>query len=79
VKKAKIIDFHFHDLRHTFATRLAQSGVDVIRIAALLGHSSILTTQRYMHPSDSHKVAVAEKFANFQQICQENVRGENCS
>jgi integrase len=34
---------------HTFATRLAQAGVDLYRIAKLLGHNDISTTQRYAH------------------------------
>jgi hypothetical protein len=35
--------------RHTFATRLAQRGVDLYKIAKLLGHEDISTTQRYAH------------------------------
>ncbi len=49
LKRAKITDFRFHDLRHTFATRLAQSGVDIYTIAKLLGHKDIRMTQRYAH------------------------------
>ena len=49
VKKAGIQDIRFHDLRHTFATRLAQSGVDIYKISKLLGHQSITMTQRYAH------------------------------
>jgi len=48
-KDAGLQDFHFHDLRHTFATRLAQGGVDLYRIAKLLGHNDVSTTQRYAH------------------------------
>jgi Site-specific recombinase XerD len=44
-----IEDFTFHGLRHTFATRLAQSGVDLYKISKLLGHKDIKTTQRYAH------------------------------
>lgn len=51
-RKARIEDFHFHDLRHTFATRLADSGVDVVTIAALLGHITIHMATRYTHPTD---------------------------
>lgn len=47
IKKAGIHDFHFHDLRHTFATRLAQRGIDIYKISKLLGHHSIEMTQRY--------------------------------
>jgi integrase len=49
VKQAKIAHCRFHDLRHTFATRLAQSGIDIYKIAKLLGHKDIKTTQRYAH------------------------------
>ena len=49
VKDAGLEGFHFHDLRHTFATRLAQAGIDLYRIAKLLGHNDISTTQRYAH------------------------------
>jgi len=48
-RKAEVQDFHFHDLRHTFATRLAQRGVDLYRISKLLGHYDISMTQRYAH------------------------------
>ena len=49
LRKAKIQDFHFHDLRHTFATRLVQAGVDLYKVQRLLGHKSPLMTQRYAH------------------------------
>jgi integrase len=47
--KAGIDDFHFHDLRHTFATRLVQAGVDIYKVQRLLGHKSPVMTQRYAH------------------------------
>ncbi|MCP4986068.1 MAG: tyrosine-type recombinase/integrase [Colwellia sp.] len=49
MERAEIEDFTFHALRHTFATRLAQSGVDLYKISKLLGHKDIKTTQRYAH------------------------------
>jgi len=49
VKESGLQDFHFRDLRHTFATRLAQAGVDLYKIGKLLGHNDVSTTQRYAH------------------------------
>lgn len=49
LRKAKIEDFHFHDLRHTFATILTQSGVDLYKVLQLLGHKSPIMTQQYAH------------------------------
>lgn len=49
VIEAGVKNFRFHDLRHTFATRLAQMGVDLYKISKLLGHKDISTTQRYAH------------------------------
>jgi integrase len=49
LKAARIEDFHFHDLRHTFATRLVQAGVDLYKVQRLLGHKSPSMTQRYAH------------------------------
>jgi integrase len=49
LKKADIKDFRFHDLRHTFATRLSQAGVDPYTVQTIMGHKSFTTTQRYAH------------------------------
>ncbi|ABE29330.1 phage integrase family protein [Paraburkholderia xenovorans LB400] len=47
--EAKIDSFTWHDLRHSFATRLAQHGVPIERIGKWLGHSSLQQTMRYAH------------------------------
>jgi len=49
VDKAGIENFHFHDLRHTFATRLVQSRKDLYEVQMLLGHKTSAMTQRYAH------------------------------
>jgi site-specific recombinase XerD len=51
VEQAEIEELHFHDLRHTFATRLVQAGVDLYKVQCLLGHQSPVMTQRYAHHS----------------------------
>jgi integrase len=55
LKKAKITDFRFHDLRHTFASHLAMSGVELITIKKLLGHKDITMTLRYAHLAPAQK------------------------
>jgi len=49
--RAGIPDFRFHDLRHTFATRLVQRGVHLYKVQRLLGHKTQHMTQRYAHHS----------------------------
>ena len=49
LEDAEIENFKFHDLRHTFATRLAQGGIDIYKISKLLGHEDVKMTQRYAH------------------------------
>jgi len=56
LRKAGIQDFHFHDLRHTFASHLVMAGVDITTIKELLGHKSLTMTMRYAHLAPSHKV-----------------------
>ena len=55
LKKAKIEGFRFHDLRHTFGSRLGMAGVDIRTIQELMGHKDIKMTMRYSHPTPEHK------------------------
>jgi len=59
-RRAGIKDLRFHDLRHTFATRLVKRGIDLITVKELLGHSSVTVTERYTHSfKDEKKRAVS--------------------
>ena len=54
LKRAGIRDFHFHDLRHTFASHLVMAGVDITTVSRLLGHKSLTMTLRYSHLAPEH-------------------------
>ena len=49
VKRAGIASVRFHDLRHTFATCMAEAGMKMQELAKLLGHTDISMTYRYYH------------------------------
>jgi integrase len=55
VKRAGLAWFRLYDLRHTFATRAVQSGMDLPTLAGLLGHSKLHMVLRYAHPTPEHK------------------------
>ncbi len=58
LKDAEIVDFRFHDLRHTFASWARQAGADLADICEALGHASISMTMRYAHiKPDEHLTA----------------------
>jgi integrase len=66
-RNAKIKSFRFHDLRHTAASAMVSGGTDLVTVSRILGHSSILMTMRYAHPTDQNKRravdVLAENFA----------------
>jgi integrase len=66
-REAGITNFTFHDLRHTFGTRLADAGVDVVKIKELMGHSSIVTTMRYIHATDQGKRGAITVLSEYRQ------------
>ncbi|ESS15578.1 site-specific tyrosine recombinase XerC [Betaproteobacteria bacterium MOLA814] len=50
VERAKLPDLHFHDLRHTAITNMANKLPNLIELAAVSGHKSLKMLQRYYHP-----------------------------
>jgi len=64
VKRAGIVDFRFHDLRHTAASYMVMRGLDLVTIMEILGHSTIKMTMRYAHLSPVHKRESMEIFCS---------------
>lgn len=60
VEKANLSNFRFHDLRHTAASYLAMSGIDLNTIRDILGHKSLGMVLRYAHLSKSHQMAAVK-------------------
>jgi len=68
-RKAGIMDFHFHDLRHSAASFMAMGGVSLLAIGMILGHKTASMTKRYSHLSPGHlqsAVAVIDQAINEQ-------------
>lgn len=63
VVAAEVEDFRFHDLRHTFATRLLRQTGNLKLVSRLLGHSDITTTMRYAHVLDADMRAALDDYS----------------
>jgi len=59
--KAKIEDFSWHCLRHTFASRLVMAGVDLRTVQELMGHKTLAMTLRYSHLSLGHQLDAVQR------------------
>ncbi len=64
LRKSDIKNFHFHDLRHTFASQMVMSGVDLNTVRELMGHQTIEMTLRYAHLSPGHKRRAVDILGN---------------
>jgi site-specific recombinase XerD len=65
VCESGVRDFTWHDLRHTFASRLVMAGVDLRTTQELMGHKTIQMTCRYAHLAPAHQLAAVEKLAAY--------------
>jgi site-specific recombinase XerD len=65
IAEARLNDFTWHDLRHTFASRLVMTGTDLRTVAELMGHRTIQMTMRYAHLAPEHKQAAVDRLASF--------------
>jgi integrase len=61
LQDAAIVDFVFHDLRHTCASYLAMNGASLAEIAEVLGHKTLQMVKRYAHLSQAHVARVVER------------------
>lgn len=65
IKRLNITQISFHGLRHTFATRCIELGMDMKTLSEILGHSNIATTMGiYVHSTDLHKKEQMELLSN---------------
>lgn len=62
IKNSGLSDFNFHKLRHTFATRCVENGVDIKTLSEILGHANVsITLNLYVHPSMKQKIKQINK------------------
>ena len=70
VRDSKVAPLRLYDLRHTWATRAAMSGIDLVTLAAMLGHSRIQMVLRYAHPTQDHQTAAMESLERYNAVQQ---------
>jgi len=61
LRESKVAPFRPYDCRHTWATRAVEAGVDLVTLAAMLGHSKINMVLRYAHPTQEHQARAMDK------------------
>ena len=64
-RKAGIEGITSHKLRHTFASRMVNRGVDIVTVQQLLGHSTVTVTMRYTHTNLDSKRSAVTKLEGF--------------
>ena len=71
ILKNTSLAFVLYDLRHTFATRMAERGCDVMALAKILGHANLRTVMRYVHIGQEHLEIAMLKFGDGARLGQE--------
>ncbi len=72
-KDPGITGLRFHDLRHTFASRALELGADIMTVSKILGHSSIMMTAKYLHPTGESMRAAVGKVGEFLEPTRQKV------
>jgi site-specific recombinase XerD len=71
VADAGIKKLRWHDLRHTFASRLVMRGVDIRTVQELMGHKTIQITLRYAHLAPQHQLAAVQRLCDTECVLDE--------
>lgn len=69
-ERSKTFSFHWHDLRHTFASRLVMNGVDILTVNKLLRHATLQVTMRYAHLAENRLHEAVAKLGSVQEVLQ---------
>jgi integrase len=65
LRESKVAQFRPYDCRHTWATRAVEAGIDIVTLAAMLGHSKINMVLRYAHPTQEHQTKAMDKMEQY--------------
>jgi integrase len=71
---SRVTRFRLYDLRHTFLTRLGEAGADPFSIQKIAGHSSILISQRYVHPTPERIESAFAKLEEYNSLKTEQAK-----
>jgi len=75
VKDGKTVKvrFRFHDLRHSFGSRLGMNGTDLKSIMEIMGHKTAKVAMRYQHPSPSHKLQAVKSLDKIRETLPQKI------
>jgi integrase len=76
IAKSGVAHFRLYDLRHTWATRMAMTRIDLVTLAAMLGHSRIQMVLRYVHPTEQHMNEAMRRLEEFSINSQRGIQAD---